>query len=97
MMIRKRHHLGLEDFQSVISCLEGATGSSLDDLLKPVELAELLHVSSMTVYTWVNKRDPDIPHIRIGGRRGVVRFPKHWFVEWAKKREEALKKWNFEL
>lgn len=96
-MRKRRHHLQLEDFQNVVTQCEGCEGNAPDNLLRSCELAKLLHVSPMTVYYWVNKKNPDIPHVRIGGLRGVVRFPEQWLVEWAKKRGEALKKFNFEL
>jgi excisionase family DNA binding protein len=96
-MRKRRHHLQLEDFQNVVTYCEGCDGSILGNLLRSCDMAKLLHVSPMTVYTWVNKGNVDIPHVRIGGRRGVVRFPKAWLFEWARKRGEALRKWNFDF
>jgi predicted DNA-binding transcriptional regulator AlpA len=96
-MRKRRHRLNLEDFQNLINHCEGCDCSILDGLLRNCDMARLLQVSHQTIYFWVNKKDPDIPHVRIGGKRGVVRFPKQWIVEWAKKREEAIRRQNFEL
>jgi hypothetical protein len=96
-MRKRRHRLQLEDFQNVVTHCEDCESSTLDGLLRNCDVARLLHVSEMTVHAWVSKKNPDIPHIWIGGRRGIVRFPKAWLVEWARKKQEALLKWNFQL
>jgi excisionase family DNA binding protein len=96
-MRKRRHRLQLEDFQNIVTHCEGCEGGTLNDLLRSCEVARLLHVSPMTIYYWVNKKNPEIPYIRIGDRRGVVRFPRAWLLQWAALRMEELKKWNFEL
>lgn len=93
-MIKRRHHLSLEDFQRMISCLEVGTGSLPDNLLRVEDVADILHVKPMTVWAWVCGKKPRINHLRVDS---LVRFPKVWLLEWAKEEEESLKRWNFEL
>jgi len=94
MATRKRHRLTLEDFQNMATACESTEGRIADNLLTIEEAAELLHVKPSTVWFWVCGKKPSVPHFREGS---VVRFKREWLAEWARKREEALKKWNFEL
>lgn len=93
-LIKKRHHLNLEDFQNIITRCEDPGYGIPGSVLKPGELARFLGVSRGTIGSWLSRGYAGIPHVRIGT---VVRFPKPWLCEWARKKIEILKKWNFEL
>lgn len=50
------------------------------------EVAELLQVSTKTVYRWASE-DATMPLLRIGG---VVRFPRERFLRWLRQHEQGL-------
>lgn len=88
---KKRHRLSLQDFENVVSFCKG---EAPDNLLTVFQVAELLNVTASTVWCWVCAKKPGIPHFRVGS---MVRFKREWLAEWAMAREEAIKKFNFEL
>lgn len=64
----------------------GDSSKALGTYLRPEELADLLQVSSKTVYRWA-QLDPSMPVLRIGA---VVRFPKERVLAWLRTREQGL-------
>ncbi len=56
------------------------TESQSPKLLHPHEAAKLLRLSVVTIRSYV--RDEKIPYIRLGGRRGPIRFKLEDLQEW---------------
>lgn len=70
------------------------TGSmSLDKLLNPSQMAEILGVRAGTIYCWISRGVP-IPRIKICG---TLRFRKEAIEAWILTQERERKKRNFEL
>jgi hypothetical protein len=90
-MKKKRHCLGLEDFQRVASFCEN---SQDEEMLSREDVAQLFRVRSDTISHWLWRKRSNIPHFRTGQ---FIRFPKAWLGQWAREREMAIRKRNFEL
>jgi hypothetical protein len=88
---KKKHHLNIEDFQKVANLYEG---SQDEKMLSREDVAQLFGVRSDTVSHWLCRKRSNIPYFRIGR---FIRFPKAWVGQWAKEREQAIRKRNFEL
>jgi len=70
------------------------TGSmSLDKLLNPSQMAEILGVRPGTIYCWISRGVP-IPRIKICG---TLRFRKETIEAWILAQEREEKHRNFEL
>ena len=87
----KRHYLGLEDFQRVANFCEN---SQDEEMLNREDIARLFGVGVDTVSHWLCRRRSGIPYFRTGQ---FIRFPKVWLGKWAREREQAIRKRNFEL
>ncbi len=55
---------------------------ALDDLIRPDQLAKMLGVAQVTVYSWAKRGV--IPHIRL---EGVIRFDREEIAQWIKERQ----------
>ena len=64
---------------------ESISSTQVAAYLTPKEVADMLRVSSKSVYRWA-KDDPSMPMLRLGG---TVRFPRERLERWLRDREQG--------
>ena len=67
----------------------------MEKLLNPKEVAEMLRISPLTVYSWIH-RGSDIPFVKLSPGRGAVRFKEKSVQAWVDAKEKDRKRRNFE-
>jgi predicted DNA-binding transcriptional regulator AlpA len=52
------------------------------DVLTPRECAAMLRVTMAWIYDHVRRANPVVPHFRLGGQRGQIRFKRSVIEKW---------------
>lgn len=74
-----------EQFEIVVQAIAAA---GMPRLLSPAEAAELLHISTRTLFTWTEEED--LPFLGVNGQR---KYPLPALQRWVAERTTTNKEW----